>query len=157
MLRIIAGIIVGVVVTFALVMATFGITIAALGGLEHALKPNSWWTTETFNIIIVIGGFVAAIIGGLACAFVARDFKAAFALAAIILAIRVGNLVMNMNRPDPPPRTARAADAGAPTLEDMFDHGKEPTWFALSMTLTGATGVLIGGALVKKLPLGSAR
>ena len=66
MLRIIAGIIVGVVVTFALVMATFGITIAALGGLEHALKPNSWWTTETFNIIIVIGGFVAAIIGGLA-------------------------------------------------------------------------------------------
>ena len=47
--------------------------------------------------------------------------------------------------------------AGAPTLDDMFDHGKEPTWFALSMTLTGATGVLIGGALVKKLPLGSAR
>lgn len=147
MLRIIAGIVVGFIVVLAGVMATFGITILAMGGIEGTLQPNSWWTTNTFNIIILIGGFIAAILGGVACKAIARTMHAAFALAAIMLAIRAGNTVMNMNRPDPPPRDAAA---GTPTIDDMFEHGKEPTWFAIGMTITGAAGVLIGAALVRK-------
>jgi hypothetical protein len=144
MLRIIAGIIVGFIVAFAGVMATFGITIVAMGGLEGVLQPNSWWTTDTFNIIILLGGFIGAIAAGWVCNLIARNFKAAFALAAIMLAVRVGNLVTNMNRPDPPARTV------APTFDRMFEHGKEPMWFAVGVTVTGALGVLIGASLVRK-------
>ena len=88
-----------------LVMATFGITVMAMGGFEQILQPNSYWTTNTFNIIVLIGGFVAAIIGGLVCALIARHSAAGFALAAIVLAYGIGSAMMNMKKPDPPART----------------------------------------------------
>jgi glucan phosphoethanolaminetransferase (alkaline phosphatase superfamily) len=141
--RIIAGIIVGWIVMAVLVMATFGITMTALG-LERILQPDSYWTTDTFNIIVLVGGFIGAIIGGAVCKLIARNSNAAFALAAIVLAMGVGSIVMNMNKPDPPARTAPA------TMQDIRTHGKEPTWFAIGKTAAGALGVLIGGSLVKK-------
>lgn len=144
MLRIIAGTIVGWLVMAVLVVAVFAVTMMALGGLEKTLQPDSWWTTNTFNIIVLIGGFVAAIIGGLVCGLIARNSKAGFALAAVILAMGIGSAVMNMNKPDPPART------GPPALQDMATHGKEPNWFALSKPVAAVIGVLIGASLVKK-------
>ena len=143
MLRIIAGIIVGFIVMVILVMATFGITIAALG-IEKTVQPGSYWTTNTFNIIVLIGGFIAAIIGGLVCGMIARNSMAAFALVAILLATGIGSVIADMNRPDPPARTAPA------TLEDISRYGKEPMWFAFSKIVFGAVGVLIGSSMVKK-------
>jgi hypothetical protein len=34
----------------------------------------------------------------------------------------------------------------------MMDNGKEPNWFAITKTISGAIGVLIGSALVKPRP-----
>ena len=143
MLRIIAGVIVGWIVMALLVMATFLITTMAMGGLENVLKPNSYWTTDTFNIIVLIGGTIAAIIGGLVCGLIARNAKAAVALAVIMLAYGVFYIVTNINEPDPPARTEPA------TMEAMMEHGKEPNWFSISKTVLGAVGVLIGSAMVK--------
>jgi hypothetical protein len=144
MLRIIAGIIVGFIVMFVLVMATFGIATLAFGGLDGVVQEGSYWTTNTFNIIVLIGGLVAAIVGGLVCAAISRNSKAAFALATIVLALGAVSAVMNMNKPDPPPRT------GSVTMQDMQVHGKEPNWFAIGKTITGAIGVLIGASFVRK-------
>lgn len=144
MLRIIAGVVVGWIVMAILVMATFAVTIVAMGGLENTLQPNSWWTTNTFNIIVLAGGFVAAIIGGLVCGLIARKAGAAFALAAIMLAFGIWYAMVNFNEPDPPARTAE------PTMEAMMEHGKEPNWFAISKTALGVIGVLIGASLVRR-------
>jgi peptidoglycan/LPS O-acetylase OafA/YrhL len=143
MLRVIAGIIVGWIVMAVGVMAVFAIPMMVLG-LEQTLQPDSYWTTNTFNIIVLIGGFVAAIIGGLACGLIARNAKAGFALAAVILAMGIGSAVMNMNKPDPPARS------GPATLQEIATHSKEPNWFAFSKTMVGAIGVIIGSQLVKK-------
>jgi ABC-type transport system involved in multi-copper enzyme maturation permease subunit len=143
MLRIIGGIVVGFVVMAVIVMIAFAIPMAVLG-LEGILQPGAYWTTTTFNIIVLVGGLVAAILGGLVCRLIARNAKAAFALAAIVLAFGIGSAVMNMNKPDPPART------GPVTKEDMAAHGKEPTWFAFSKTIVGAVGVLIGSAAVSR-------
>ena len=143
MFRIIAGIIVGFIVMFVLVMATFGITMMVLG-LEGTLQPGSYWTTNTFNIIVLIGGTTGAIIGGLVCGLIARRVAAGFALAVIVLVMGVGSAVANMSKPDPPAR------AGAATLQDISQHGKEPTWFAYSKAALGALGVFIGASMVKK-------
>ena len=145
MLRIIAGIIVGWIVMAVLVIATFGITMMVLG-LDKILKPDSYWTTDTFNIIVLVGGFIAAIVGGMVCKAIARNSKATLTLAAIVLIMGAGSAVMNMNKPDPPPR---AAGSGQPTMQDMMTHGKEPNWFAIMKTLLGAAGLVIGSSLVK--------
>ena len=142
MLRIIAGIIVGFLVMAVLVMATFGITMMALG-MDNILKPGTYWTTDTFNIIVLIGGFIAAIIGGMVCKVIARNSTATMALVAIVLILGAGSYVMNMNKPDPPIRT------GTPTVTDMQTHGKEPNWFAIAKTVAAAAGLVIGSSFVK--------
>lgn len=146
MLRIIAGIIVGYVAMAALVIATFFITIAVMGW-DGVLQPGSYWTTNTFNIIVLIGGFIAAITGGAVCALIARNGKAAFALIAIVLAFGIGGAITNMNRPDPPARTALASEI---TLQDINEHGKEPTWYGFGKIAIAAAGLLIGSSLVSR-------
>lgn len=140
MLRTIAGVVVGFLVMAVLVMATFAITMAALG-FENILQPNSYWTTDKFNIIVLIGGFVAAIVGGMVCKSIARESKATLVLAAIVIVMGIGSAVMNMNKPDPPART------GPVKLEDFATHGKEPTWFAISKSALAAIGIVIGSGL----------
>lgn len=149
MLRIIAGIIVGFIVMVVGVMATFIITMAVMG-LDQIVQEDSYWTTNTFNTIVLIGGTISAIIGGLVCGLIARHALAGFALAAVILAMGVGSFVANSNKPDPPTRTEPV------TMEDLSQHGKEPTWFAISKTILGAVGVIVGASLVKPRTPGTA-
>jgi peptidoglycan/LPS O-acetylase OafA/YrhL len=144
MLRIIAGVIIGWIVMTVGVMAVLFITAAALGGLEKALQPDSYWTTNTFNVIVLIGGSVAAIVGGIVCRLIARNSKAVFALAVIVLAFGIGSAVKNMNKPDPPART------GPVTWQDMAAHGKEPNWFSFTAPLLAAIGLVIGSSLVSR-------
>ena len=145
MLRLIAGVIVGWIVMAILVMATFAITVLALG-LEGTLQPESYWTTNTFNVIVLAGGFIAAILGGVVCMAIARDARAAYALATIIIAFGLASAVMNMNKSDPPAR------AGDPTLQDITSHGKEPNWFAFTTPALSAAGILIGSGLSRRKP-----
>jgi hypothetical protein len=140
MLRIIAGIIVGWIVMAVLVMATFGITMMVLG-LDRILKPGTYWTTDTFNVIVLAGGLLAAIVGGMVCKIISRDSRATLILAAIVLIMGIGSAVMNMNKPDPPPR------AGAATMQDIATHGKEPNWFAVMKTVLAVAGLVIGSSL----------
>lgn len=141
MLRLIAGVVVGFIVMAVIVMAVFGVTMAVMG-LENILKPNSYWTTDTFNIIVLIGGLVAAIVGGMTCKAVARTSTATIVLTAIVLIMGAGSAYMNMNKPEPPSRT------GPATITDMQTHGKEPNWFAVFKTVLAAAGLMIGSSLV---------
>lgn len=141
MLRLIAGVIVGWIVMVAVVMASFGITMAVLG-LDGIIQPNSWWTSNTFNIIVLVGGLVAAIVGGMTCKAIARDSKATFALIAIVLIMGTGSVVINTKNPDPPARIESV------TMEGIQKHGKEPHWFAIFKIVLAAAGLLIGSSLV---------
>jgi hypothetical protein len=140
MLRIIAGIIVGWIVMAIMVMAAFAIAWLALG-TEGTFQSGSYWTTNTFNIAVLAGGTIAAIVGGLLCVVIARNGKAAFALAAIVMAVGIGGAVMEMNKPDPPART------GAITMQDVATHGKEPMWFAFGTPILAGLGIAIGSGL----------
>jgi hypothetical protein len=141
MLRLIAGVIVGFLVMAIIVMAVFAITMTAMG-MDRILKPNSYWTTDTFNIIVLVGGLVASIVGGMTCKAIARTSTATLVLTALMLIMGAGSAVMNMNKPEPPARTTAA------TMQDIGTHGKEPNWFAVFKTVLGAAGLLIGSSLV---------
>ena len=143
MLRFIAGIIVGYLVMAALIVAMFFTTIRAMGW-DGVLQPASYWTTNTFNMIVLTGGFFAAIVGGAVCMVIARNGRAATTLIAIVLIFGIGSAIMNMNRPDPPART------GEITLEDLNEHGKEPVWFGFGKVVIAAAGLLIGSSLVPR-------
>jgi peptidoglycan/LPS O-acetylase OafA/YrhL len=143
MLRIIAGIIVGFIVMAVVVMVAFAIPMAVMG-LEKILQPDSYWTTDTFNIVVLVGGFIAAIIGGMVCKLIARQSKATLVLAAIVIVMGIGSAVANAKKPDPPVRTEPA------TMEGIGLHGKEPNWFAISKTVAAVVGLIIGSSLVKR-------
>jgi len=146
MLRTFAGIIVGFIVMAVIVMAVFGIAVLALGGFANVVQAGSYWTTDTFNIIVLIGGTIAAIVGGVVCVLIARSRNAALALAVITLTLGAVGAIIQMGRPDPPART------GDVSMADMQTHGKEPAWFAWSKTILGAVGVVIGSSLVRRKP-----
>jgi hypothetical protein len=150
MLRIIAGIVVGFIVMSIIVMAVFGIAWLALGN-DGTFQPGSYWTTNTFNIIVLAGGTVAAIVGGLVCVLIARKTRAGFALAAIVMTIGIVSGITQMNRPDPPART------GEITMKDLQTHGKEPTWFAFSKAILAGLGIVIGSGLARPKRAADAR
>ncbi len=127
------------------VMATFVITMLALGW-EGILKPDSYWTTDTFNIIVLVGGLIAAIGGGMTCKLIARTTAATLVLVAIVLIMGTGSVVINTNKPNPPARTE------AVTMEGIQKHGKEPHWFAITKIVLAAAGLLIGSSLVRSRP-----
>jgi hypothetical protein len=141
MLRLIAGVIVGFVVMAVIVMATFGITMAVLG-LEGIIQPNSWWTSNAFNIIVLVGGLIAAIAGGMVCKAISRTTAATLVLVAIVLIMGTGSVVINTNKPDPPARIE------AVTMEGIQKNGKEPHWFAIFKIVLAAAGLVIGSSLV---------
>jgi peptidoglycan/LPS O-acetylase OafA/YrhL len=140
-LRIIAGIIVGWIVMAILVMVVFLIAWLALGD-EGTFQPDTYWTTNTFNIAVLGGGTVAAIVGGLVCALITRKAIAPFVLAAIVLALGLASAAMEMNKPDPPARTDDV------TMQSIATHGKEPMWFAFTSPALAAVGIVIGSRLV---------
>src|SRR5262249_37806079 len=72
MLRIIAGIVVGLIVMMVFVMGTFAVAMLALGW-EGTFQLDSYWTTNKFNIIVLIGGTIGAMIGGMVCSLIARN------------------------------------------------------------------------------------
>lgn len=71
---------------------------------DGVLQPASYWTTNTFNIMVH-----------------RRLRRVDF---AIVLALGIGGAIMKPKRPEPPVRTGEAM------LQDLNAHGKEPTWYS---------------------------
>jgi hypothetical protein len=95
-------------------------------------------------MIVLVGGCVAAIIGGLVCGLISRSAKAVYVLAAIVVVMGIGSAVTYMRKPDPPVRTEPL------TMESIALHGKEPNWFAISKPVAAVVGLIIGSSLVKR-------
>lgn len=132
------GVIVGFVVAFVVVMVTFFVAMTALGP-EGTYKAGTYWTTDAFNVITLIGGTIGAALGGLLCGLISRSRTALMVFVSLIVVTGLLGAVMQMNKPDPPPAAA------PPTFKEIAEHGKEPTWYAFTKVALGAGGVLVGG------------
>ncbi|MCI0364475.1 MAG: hypothetical protein L0Y44_13610 [Phycisphaerales bacterium] len=147
MWRAILGVVVGWLSMTFVVGAVFAVTMRAIGA-EGVYRPGTYWTTSTFNAVVMVGSFFGALVGGWVCALVAESRKPVQVLAVIVLALGLVGGLWNMSKPDPAP------PAGEPTFEEGRLRGKEPNWFAFTAPLVGAAGVLVGAGLVKRKSAG---
>lgn len=150
--RAIIAIIVSFLAVNLLIMAMFFVVMMALG-LEGTLRPGEYWTTTTFNVIVLIGGTIIAAAGGALCAVIAKSWRPALVVAGLMLAFGLVGAFQNSKKPDPPARPAAMEGESEREytmhmLEEMPKHGKEPVWFSFTTPIVGALAFLGGARLV---------
>jgi hypothetical protein len=144
MVRAILGVIVGYVAMFVVVFA--GLTVAYLVmGADGAFAPGAWDASMTWILTSFVVGLVAAVVGGLVCALVARaGSKAYCALSVLVLVLGLGMAGLAMAMPEPeevPERTSETNNWEAMT------YAKQPTWVMFANPVIGAIGVVIGARM----------
>lgn len=143
MIRAVLSVIAGWLTMTIGVIIVFGVTMLVLGA-SGVYRPGTYWTTNTFNIIVLVGGFTGAVLGGAVCELIARSRKPAMILAALTLGFGLVSGVLNMQKPDPEP------PAGERSFEEGMKRGKEPVWFGFAAPFLGAAGILVGSALMRR-------
>jgi hypothetical protein len=138
MVRAIASVVVGYLAMLALVLATvFGAQLAL--GDERFFEPGTYNLSTAAMMLGLVLRSCAAVVGGLVCRAIARSTRPAMTLAALALAVGVVSALMNEAKPDPGPRL------GAVTPLEAAAKVRKPRWYAFTIPLIAATGV-IGGA-----------
>jgi hypothetical protein len=141
MVRKIIAIVVGYLVMFVLVFATFTGAYAVLGA-EGAFKPGSYDVTGTWAGVSVILSFVAAVAGGWVAARIGRGGRAAVLLAVVVVLMGIVFAIPNLNAPKTD--EVRTADV---SNSDAMMKARQPAGLTLLTPVIGALGVLTGARL----------
>src|SRR5262245_56274280 len=145
MFRSIAAVVVGYLVMVVLVILAFSIAFVA---------PNFAFRTDSFDVTLgwlafaLASGLAAAIVGGFACALIARRRSATHALAALAIVLGLGGAVSNLSKERP----AATESAAGLTAMERSKRAVQPHWYAFALPFVGAIGIVIGGRLRKCPP-----
>ncbi len=144
--RLIGGIVLGYVVMVAFVLATFSLMYMILGA-KGTFQPGSWAPSAIWAIMSVLLGLVGAILGGAACAAVARQKNAAKILAVIVLVLGFAFVIPMVTGSGETPTGPRPDEVA---MTEAMQNAQQPLWTALINPVVGALGVLIGGGMLAK-------
>lgn len=146
MVRNVLGILVGYFAMALIVFATFSITYLIIGP-EGAFQPGSYTVSGLWLAISFLLGLVAAVAGGFICAAIARNSKASFVLAGLVLALGILIAVPILLTPEDAAVQAREGSVG--NFEAM-QKAKQPGWVAITNPFVGALGVILGARLKRE-------
>ncbi|HMN41430.1 MAG TPA: hypothetical protein PKE29_11340 [Phycisphaerales bacterium] len=141
MLRSIIAVVVTYIVMSVLIVAAFMGMWFGLGP-DRLLQPGSFQGSMLMNFLAPAVSVLAGIFGGWMCAKVGRSTKPVVVLASLVLVLGLAMAYFTLQKPFP-------ADPRAPgmTVQQIFEVGREPTWFAIANPIIGAAAVLLGGML----------
>jgi predicted membrane protein len=145
MLRIIGGVIAGYLTMFIVVFATFSGAYLAMG-TNGAFQPGSYEVTPLWLGVSFVLSLIAAIAGGFVCAAIAKDPRAAMALAGLVLALGLLLAIPVLTASDTGRPQVREASVG--NLEAM-QNARQPGWVAVLNPIVGAIGAMLGARLKK--------
>ena len=137
--RVIGSVIIGYIVMFCVVFLVFTGAYFALGA-DRAFLPGSFDASMLWNVLSVVLGFAAAVIGGMVCLAIAKDARGPKWLAIVVFVIGVAFAIPVLKQaPVSEPRPA-----GLSMMEAMGKARQTP-WTALLNPVIGALGVMVGG------------
>jgi amino acid transporter len=139
------SVILGYLTMFVVVFATFTIAYLAMG-TAGAFKPGTYEVSTTWLVVSFALGLVAAILGGLVCAGIARSSTPPKVLAAIVLVLGLILAIPSFTGGAEAP-TTRPADVDNMTA---MQNARTPPLVAVLNPLIGAVGVMIGASLRKQ-------
>jgi hypothetical protein len=145
MMRAGASVVLGYVVMFVVVFATFTLAYLVLGP-EGSFQPGSYEVSGAWIIVSIVLSIAAAVLGGLACAVVAKSPTPPKVLAGIVLVLGLIMAVPVLTQSDVEQK-ARSGEVG--NLEAM-QNAAQPGWIALLNPVLGAVGVLVGAGLKRR-------
>lgn len=147
--RNIAGVVIGYIVMFVVVMATFSVAYLALGA-ERAFKPGTYDVTGMWIVVSTLLSIAAAILGGVVAAKVGKGRRAASLLAVAVVILGVILAIPTLDAPPTDePRTGEVGNA------DAMMKAQQPPAISFLNPVLGALGVMVGGRL-RKSPEASA-
>lgn len=142
--RKILGGILGYVVVFIFIFATFSAAYLLMGP-NHAFKPGSYDVSLRWLAVSTVLGFIGAAIGGYVAALVGRSGTAVKITAAIVLLIGILTIAMVAMSP----RSTEARSSDVSNMEAMR-RAQQPLWVAVLNPIIAIAGVLIGGSFRRK-------
>jgi len=140
MRRSIGAVILGYVVMAAAVFVTFTLAYLIMGA-DVDFKPDSYEVSGLWLVASLVLGLIAAVMGGLICASVARGSRAPLALAGLVLVLGLLMAFAGCGASDTEESQVRSGDVG--NFEAM-QKANEPDWMKLINPFIGAVGVLFG-------------
>ncbi len=139
----IGGVILGYVVMAALILATFTGAYLVMGA-DAAFRPMTYEPSSLWIVVSFILGLAAAVGGGWVCAAVARDGRAPWLLAFLVLVLGLLLALPGLRRPP----TTEPRLGNVSNMEAM-SKAYTPAWIALLNPVIGAAGALVGGRLTR--------
>ena len=137
--RLIGSVVVGYIVMFCVVFLVFTGAYFALGA-DRAFLPGSFDASMLWNVLTVVLGFLAAVIGGMVCLMMAKDARGPKWLAVLVFLIGIAFAIPVLQQaPVSEPRPA-----GLSMMEAMGKARQTP-WTALLNPVIGVLGVMVGG------------
>lgn len=127
----------GYVVMVLVVFATFSLLWVLLGP-SGAFEPGTWEVSPPWLAGSIVLGFLAALLGGAACARVQADRRGVVILIALVVVLGIISAL------------PEAADVVGPRPDDVgmgeaMTSARQPSWVAWLNPLIGAAGVYLGG------------
>lgn len=152
MVRSILAVIVGYLVMFLCIFASFS-TAYLLMGTERAFRPESYEVSAFWLALSFPLSLVAAIAGGFVCAKIARGGKAPIALAVLVFVLGILSAI---------PVLTATADRGKIRSAEVGNlaamaEARQPTWVALANPIVGVVGTLLGAKLASRRGVKSPR
>lgn len=146
MLRSILSVVVGYVTMAVVLIGSFTAAYLIMGA-DRAFEPGVYDVTTTWLALSLVVGLIAAIIGGLVCASIAKrgsPVPKALAIVVLILGGAMAGFALSGAREDPGPRVGEVSNA------DAMNKAQQPTWTYIANPVVGVVGVLIGAGLRKR-------
>jgi hypothetical protein len=141
--RNIVAVVVGYVVMFVVVMATFTGVFLAMGA-DRAFQPGSHQVTGLWIFVSTILSFGAAIAGGCVATRIGKGARAAQLLAIVVVVLGVILAIPTLDAPEPSePRTGEVGNM------DAMMKAQQPPVVSFLNPVIGAVGVLLGSRLRK--------
>jgi hypothetical protein len=138
--RNIAAVVLGYLVIFVLLFCALTLAYLVLGA-DRAFRPATYEPSKRWILLSVVAGFVAAYIGGVVSAVIAKGSKAPLVLAALVLVLGILFAIPVLTRHYSTAELIRDGNVG---FVEAMQNAKQAPWVALLNPLIGAVGVLAG-------------
>lgn len=148
MLRKIVGAVVGYIFIFVWVAVTLGIGWVTLGA-DFAFHQDTTEVTLGWVMLMIVTGFVGAVLAGWIASLVAKSQGGATALAVLILVLGLAMAVfyLNLDVAAEAEKALAGRDPASLGVTAAASVAIPPTWYNFLNPVLGALGVFVGGSL----------
>lgn len=147
MLRNVCGVIVGYITLALLIFLAYSAAYLLMGA-QLAFKPSTYEPSVTWLVTSFVLGFLASVVAGYVCAWIAGRRRTPIALAVLVIVIGVLTAIPVLTGANQA-KLLKTRTGDVSNIEAM-QSAVLPGWVALLNPFIGAAGVLAGAGIKRR-------